>query len=69
MNKFRDYGLTIKNSINFPINVQYYKANKKKYFVKKDNYIPRETIMKNVVKDKELLKYENQLFPNITFNI
>ena len=34
MNKFRDCGLPIKNPINFPVNILYYKSNKKKYFVK-----------------------------------
>jgi chemotaxis protein MotB len=61
--------LPIKNPINFPINILYYKSNKKQYFVKKDNYIPKERITEQLIIDKELLKYEKLLFPNLTFNI
>ena len=63
MNKLRDSGLKIKNDITFPLNISYYKKNKKKLFVKKTNKISKEKINKLIIEDKELLFYENLLFP------
>jgi hypothetical protein len=63
MNKLRDCGLKIKNDIEFPLNISYYKNEKHIPFVKKVNSIPKEKINKLIIEDKELLFYENLLFP------
>lgn len=64
MNKLRDCGLKIKNNINFPLNISYYKKNKKRPFIKnKIKKISKEKINKLIIDDKELLFYENLLFP------
>jgi hypothetical protein len=64
MNKLRDCGLKIKNNIEFPLNISYYKKEKNKPFVKKNNIIPKEIINKLTIGDKQLLFYENLLFPS-----
>jgi hypothetical protein len=58
MIKIKDYNLPIKSNINFPINIYYYKKNKKRVFSKKPNQIPNHTIM-----EKANLFYEKILFP------
>jgi hypothetical protein len=63
MNKLRDCGLKIKNGIEFPLNVSYYKKEKNKTFVKKVNKISREKIYESMIEKNELLFYENLLFP------
>jgi hypothetical protein len=65
MNKFKDCGLEIKNDIEFPLNVTYYKKNKNVKFEKKANEISNEIIDKMIMEDKELLIYENLLFPRL----
>lgn len=63
MNKLRDCGLKIKTHTKFPLNIAYYKKEKNKLFVKKVNKISKEKIYKLIINDKELLFYENLLFP------
>jgi len=63
MNKLRDCGLKIKNDIEFPLNVSYYKKEKNILFVKKVNEISKEIINKLIIEDKELLFYEKLMFP------
>ena len=67
MNKLRDYGLKIKNNIEFPLNILHYKKSKETLFVKKVNTIPKEKINEIIKEDKELLFYENLLFPKLAF--
>ena len=63
MNKLRDCGLKIKNGIEFPLNISYYKKNIYRPFVKKVNKISREKIYESMIEENELLFYENLLFP------
>lgn len=65
MNKLKDYGLEIKQDIQFPLNISYYKKNKNKKFIKKINEISKETIDNIIMEDKELIFYENLLFPEL----
>ena len=65
MNKLKGYGLEKKTGIEFPLNISYYKKNKNYTFKKKVNEISKEIIDKMIMKDKELLFYENLLFPDI----
>ena len=65
MNKLKDCGLEIKNDIEFPLNITYYKNNKNIEFKKKVNEISNEIIDKIIKEDKELLFYENLLFPKL----
>lgn len=60
MNKLKDYGLKIKDDINFPLNVMYYKKEKNILFIKKCNIIPKEKI---IIENEELKFYEKLLFP------
>ena len=64
MNKLKHCGLEIKNNIQFPLNIRYYKDNKNIRYRKKINKISNETIDKYVI-DKELFIYENLLFPSV----
>lgn len=64
MNKIKDYNLPIKTNIEFPLNVTYYKNDKKKVYTKKENAISDELIIK-----KANLYYEKILFPTINFSI
>jgi hypothetical protein len=64
MNKLKDCGLEIKNNIQFPLNIRYYKDNKNIRYRKKINRISNETIDKYVI-DKELFIYEKLLFPTL----
>jgi hypothetical protein len=65
MNKLKNKGLEVKNNINFPLNITYYKNIKNSKFVKKNNEISNETIYNKIKENKELLLYEKILFPNI----
>jgi len=66
MNNLKDsYCLEIKNDIEFPLNIKYYKYNKKIEYKKKSNEISNEIINKLIIEDKELLYYENVLFPTL----
>ena len=67
MNKFRDCGLIIKNKIEFPLNIQYYRRNRDIIFKKKVNEIPKKKIMEKIISNKELLFYEKLLFPKLEF--
>ena len=66
MNKLQLCGVNIKNNIEFPLNITYYKHDKNELFVKKVNSISKEKINEIIMSNKELLDYENLLFP---FNI
>ena len=61
MKKLKDSGLKIKNNIEFPLNISYYKKIKNSVFTKKNNAISKETIYK-LIQDNELLLYEKLLF-------
>lgn len=61
MNKLKNSGLKVKDSINFPLNVNYFKKQKNILFKKKENYIPKEKI---IIENEELKFYEKLLFPN-----
>jgi len=66
MNRLSACGLNIKNDIEFPLNITYYKNFKNTPFVKKENSISREKIKQEMIhykEYKELLVYENVLFP------
>jgi hypothetical protein len=62
MNKISNCGLIVKNNIKFPLNVTYYKTNKKKQYKKKENLIPRKKIIR-----RANLFYEKILFPESVF--
>jgi hypothetical protein len=61
MNKLKNCGLKIKDNINYPLNVSYYKYHKEILFHKKENIIPKEKI---IIENEELKFYEKALFPN-----
>lgn len=61
MNKLKNVGLKIKDNVNFPLNVCYYKKNKNIIFKKKEKTISKEKI---VIENEELLFYERLLFSN-----
>jgi hypothetical protein len=60
MNKLKNCGLKIKDDINFPLNVYYFKKNKEILFQKKENIIQKEKI---IIENEELKFYEKILFP------
>jgi hypothetical protein len=62
MNKLKDCGLKIKNNIEFPLNISYYKLDTNMKFVKKVNEISKEVIDKIIMENTELLFYEDLLF-------
>ena len=64
MNKIKNYGLVVKNGINFPVNVYYYKKNKDIIYKKKKNRIEDEIIL-NLAN----LFYEKILFPKFNARI
>ncbi len=67
MNKLKNCGLKIKNNIKFPLNTIYYKGEKNNnIYIKKENIIPKEKIKECCKIEKELMIYENILFPNFT---
>jgi hypothetical protein len=63
MNKIKNYGLVVKNNINFPVNINYYKNNNEIIYKKKINTINDEIIL-----NKADLFYEKILFSNFNFN-
>ena len=63
MYKLKNCGLTLKNKINFPLNVMYFKKNKNVIFKKKPHIIPKEKI---IIKNEQLKLYEKILFPKQT---
>jgi len=65
MNKLKDCGLEIKNNIEFPLNITYYKMYKNVQFIQKSNEISNEIIDAIIIEDKELLIYEKLLFPGV----
>ena len=65
MNKLRDCGLIIKENIEFPLNVTYYKKDKNIIFKKKVNEISKELIDKMTIENKELIFYETFLFSKL----
>lgn len=60
MNKLKNSGLKIKDSIDFPLNVNYFKKDKEILFKKKENTISKEKI---IIENEELKFYEKLLFP------
>jgi hypothetical protein len=60
MNKLKNNGLKIKNGINFPLNVNYFKKEKNVLFKKKENTISKDKI---IIENEELKFYEKLLFP------
>jgi len=60
MNKLKDCGLKIKDNVNFPSNVYYFKKEKDKLFVKKENTIAKDKI---ILENEELKYFEKLLFP------
>lgn len=65
MDKLKNCGLKVKNDIDFPLNISYYRKQKGITFIKKVNVIPKEKIYKIAQEDDELLFYENLLFPEL----
>ena len=61
MKKLKDCGLKIKDNIEFPLNISYYKKFKHVSFKKKNNTISKKNIYK-LIDDNELLNYEKLLF-------
>ena len=61
MKKIKNYGLVVKNNINFPINVFYYKKHKDIIYVKKNN----KKIDHDRIISKANLHYEKILFPKL----
>jgi hypothetical protein len=62
MNLIKNYDLQVKNNINFPLNVDYYKGNKRlKYDAIKDKN--SNTIPKEIILPKANMYYEKILFP------
>ena len=59
MNKLKNSGLKIKDNIDFPLNVIYFKKDKNIIFKKKTNIIPKEKI---IIENEELKCYEKFLF-------
>ena len=55
--------LKIKDDINFPLNVNYYKNDKNSLYIKKENTISKEMI---IIENEELIFYEKLLFPTTT---
>ena len=67
MNKLKNCGLKIKNNIKFPLNTIYYKGEpNNNIYKKKENIISKEKIKECCKIEKELMIYENILFPNFT---
>ena len=67
MTKLKACGLEVKKEVAFPTNVSYYKQHKDVQFVKKQhNEISKKKIDTLIMDDKELLYYENILFPRTT---
>jgi hypothetical protein len=62
MHKLKDCNLKIKDDINFPLNVMYFKKEKNITFKKKPNIIPTNKIKKKIIENKELIFYEKLLF-------
>ena len=60
MNKLKNCGLKIKDNINFPLNVNYFRKQKDTLFKKKENNISKEKI---IIENEELKFYEKLLFP------
>ena len=63
MEKIKKYNLLVRNDIDFPLNIKYYKSNPNKIFIKKKNEIQDEIII-----NKANLFYEKILFPKL-YNI
>jgi hypothetical protein len=65
MSRVRDMGLEVKvKATEFPLNITYYKKNRKQQFVKKtNNQISSDLIRELTLQDTELLEYEAYLFP------
>lgn len=64
MNQIKSYGLIVKNNINFPVNIFYYKYHKDIIYVQKKNRIEDEIIL-----NKANLFYEKILFPKFNTRV
>ena len=62
MNKIKKYNLIVKPNIEFPLNIFYYKDEKDKLFVKKNNQISKKMIF-----SRANLYYEKKLFHKMLF--
>ena len=60
MEKIKNFGLEVRSKINFLLNIKYYKSEKNKIFIKKQNEIPNKIII-----NKANLFYEKILFPKL----
>jgi len=60
MNKLKKCGLKIKDNVDFPLNIKYYRTDKNELFKKKENEITKEKI---IIENEELNFYEKILFP------
>ena len=63
MNLFKSY-LPIKNNIEFPLNITYYKKNKSKNFEKKDS---KSEYKKGIIARNRILKKANLYYEKILF--
>jgi len=62
MNEIKKYNLIVKPNIEFPLNIFYYKNEKEKLFVKKNNEISKKMIF-----SRANLYYEKMLFNKMSF--
>ena len=60
LNKIKNKGLIIKKNIKYPLNITYYKKNKKILFDKESNQT-KNHILNEMIKDKLQIKYEKKL--------
>jgi hypothetical protein len=60
LNKIKNKGLNIKNNIKYPLNITYYKKNKKKTFAIESKQM-RKHILNEIIKDRLQIKYEKKL--------
>jgi hypothetical protein len=58
MNRIRDTGLTVKNNIEYPVNIYYYKKNKNMSFQSESK---QNFVTKNLIIDRLNMEYESKL--------
>ena len=64
MEKLKNCNLKVKNNIEFPLNIYYYKKNTDIQYVKKNN----NDISNEIIIEKANLQYEKILFPSLFIN-
>jgi hypothetical protein len=72
INKLKNSGMSIKENIDFPLNIKYYKKEYKIPFIKKNNNkISKKDIIENInfISNKKLIEYEKLLFPKFTVEL